>query len=97
LKDESKPVQAKYTIHDKRDLSNEIDVLKTSTESLQDDVEKIYDEPKIGHELFKLGTLTSKTEQFHLLAAGNPKPDDLLVSPLYQIETLRREAAVAGD
>lgn len=100
LKDESKPVQANYVIHAKRDLSDEISFLKTSTESLQEDVEKNYEEPKVGHELFKLGTLTSKTEQFHLLAAGNPKPDDLLVSPLYQIEvnTLRkREKAIAGE
>lgn len=100
LKDESKPVQAKHKIHEKRDLSKEISLLKTSTESLQEEVEKIYEEPKIGHELFKLGTLTSKTEQFHLLAEGNPKPDNLLVSPLYQIEvnTLRkREKAVAGE
>jgi hypothetical protein len=37
--------------------------------------------------------------QFHLLAAGNPEPDSVLISPLYQITidpALRREA-VAGD
>jgi hypothetical protein len=28
--------------------------------------------------------MTSKTEQFHLLAHGNPKPENLLVSPLVQ-------------
>ena len=43
--------------------------------------------------------LTSKVPQFHLLAAGNPEPDSVLISPLYQITldpALRREAA-AGD
>mgnify|MGYP003380508771 FL=1 len=28
--------------------------------------------------------MTSKTQQFHLLAHGNPKPANLLVSPLVQ-------------
>jgi hypothetical protein len=28
--------------------------------------------------------MTSKTAQFHLLAHGNPKPENLLVSPLDQ-------------
>ncbi len=100
LKDESKPVQVKYTIQAKRDLSNEISALKSHVESLQENTEKISESPKIGTELFRLGTLTGKTEQFHLLAAGNPKPEDLLVSPLYQIEvnTLhRRESVVGGD
>jgi predicted molibdopterin-dependent oxidoreductase YjgC len=98
LKDESKPVQAKHAIHDKLDLSKEIAALKSSVEALQDNVEKINEEPKVGHELFKLGTLTSKTEQFQLLAAGNPKPEDVYVSPLYQIESLQREeVVVAGD
>ena len=98
LKDESKPVQAKHTIHDKRDLTKEISALKSFVEALQETNEKFDAEPKVGHELFKLGTLTSKTEQFHLLAAGNPKPDDVYVSPLYQIESLRREEiVVAGD
>ena len=31
--------------------------------------------PEVGHELFKIGTLTEKVPQFHLLAAGNPKPE----------------------
>jgi len=50
--------------------------------------------------LFKIGTLTDKVPQFHLLAAGNPRPDTLRVSPLYQITVdakLEREPAVAGD
>jgi hypothetical protein len=41
--------------------------------------------PKVGHELFKIGTLTDKVGQFHLLAAGNPRPETVRVSPLYQI------------
>jgi hypothetical protein len=28
--------------------------------------------------------MTGKTPQFHLLASGNPKPENLLVSPLEQ-------------
>jgi hypothetical protein len=56
--------------------------------------------PKVGHELFKIGTLTDKVSQFHLLAAGNPRPDTVRVSPLYQITVdakLEREVAVSGD
>jgi hypothetical protein len=52
--------------------------------------------PSVGHELFKPGPLIEKTPQIHLLVAGNPKPENILVSPLYQIsidEKLRREAA----
>ena len=76
--------------------------LKASTEALQDTVEKNFEKPRQWQKLHQLGTLTSKTEQFHLLAAGNPKPENLLVSPLYQIETgtrqkREREAVVAGD
>jgi hypothetical protein len=36
--------------------------------------------------------------QFHLLAAGNPKPETFRISPLYQItidEKLEREPALA--
>jgi len=48
--------------------------------------------------LFKLGTLTDKVPQFHLLAQGNPKPESFAISPLYQItidEGLKREPVVA--
>ena len=48
--------------------------------------EKIAETPRIGHKLHRLTTMTSKTAQFHLLAAGNPKPENLLVSPLAQFE-----------
>jgi hypothetical protein len=63
-------------------------------------VEKIKQTPDIGHELFKIGTLTDKVPQFHLLAAGNPRPETVRVSPLYQITvdaSVREEAALAGD
>jgi hypothetical protein len=56
--------------------------------------------PQVGHELFKIGTLTDKVPQFHLLAAGNPRPETVRVSPLYQITVdakLREEALAAGD
>jgi hypothetical protein len=42
--------------------------------------------PKVGHKLHRLTVMTSKTPQFHLLAHGNPKPENLLVSPLVQFE-----------
>jgi hypothetical protein len=51
---------------------------------MNDSGEKNTVTPKIGHKLFRLTTMTSKTPQFHLLAHGNPKPENLLVSPLVQ-------------
>jgi NADH-quinone oxidoreductase subunit G len=93
LKDETNPVQVKHTINLRRDLSQELENLRVSIERMPEGKEKIQETPEVGHELFKLGTLTSKVPQFHLLAAGNPKPETVLVSPLYQItvdETLRR-------
>ena len=98
LKDESQPVQVKHVIAPKRDLVNEIAAIRRAVEGLSDDGEKIGDTPSVGHELFKLGTLTDKVPQFHLLAAGNPKPETFAISPLYQItidETLKREPVVA--
>ena len=101
LKDESKPVQAKYALAGQRDISTELAALRKSVESLGETAEKLTATPDVGHELFKIGTLTGKVPQFHLLAAGNPEPPDVLVSPLYQISidtNLRRETtAVAGD
>ncbi|MBA3440725.1 MAG: molybdopterin-dependent oxidoreductase [Pyrinomonadaceae bacterium] len=101
LKDESKPVQAKHKLVAQRDLKVEIEGLKLGLESLSDNAEKITGTPEVGHELFKPGTLTGKVPQFHLLAAGNPKPETVLISPLYQItidsDLRREEAAVAGD
>ena len=101
LKDESKPVQVKHKTVERRDLSTEVEGLRLGLASLSDDAEKIAGTPAVGHELFKPGTLTGKVPQFHLLAAGNPKPETVLISPLYQItidSNLRREeAVVAGD
>jgi len=98
LKDESQPVSAKHAIAPKRDLASEIASIRRAVEGLSNDGEKIGDTPSVGHELFKLGTLTDKVPQFHLLAAGNPKPETFAISPLYQItidEGLKRAPAVA--
>lgn len=84
LKDESKPVQAKYPIAAKKELSNETTALKARVEKLSDESNKNTQTPRVGHKLHRLTTLTSKTKQFHLLAHGNPKPENLLVSPLAQ-------------
>ena len=100
LKDESQPVQVKHTILEKRDLSGDLDTIRRGVEGLAETAEKIVSTPRVGHELFKIRTLTDKVPQFHLLAAGNPKPETTRVSPLYQItvsENVRREEAVAGD
>ncbi|MBK9164149.1 MAG: molybdopterin-dependent oxidoreductase [Acidobacteria bacterium] len=97
LKDESNPVQAKYSIETGRDISASIDKLKASAASLEPG-EKITETPRIGHKLHRLTTMTSKTAQFHLLAHGNPKPDNLLVAPLVQFNpdgTPREEAESA--
>lgn len=99
LKDESKPVQVKHEIFGKKDLSNERQTLRSNVERMSDAAEKIFGTPPVGHELFKPGTLTGKVPQFHLLAAGNPKPPDVLISPLYQITVDRnlRAETVAAD
>ncbi|MEP7037594.1 MAG: molybdopterin-dependent oxidoreductase [Acidobacteriota bacterium] len=103
LKDESKPVQVKHETYAKRELTAEIDALKLNIERLSDESDKNTETPRVGHKLFRLTTMTSKTPQFHLLAHGNPKPENLLVSPLVQFNldgTLRRgelaEAAAVG-
>lgn len=81
LKDESNPVQAKYELS-----SNGIDAeaLKKLADAIPAGGTKNTAVPKVGHKLHRLTTMTSKTPQFHLLAHGNPKPDNLLVSPLVQ-------------
>lgn len=84
LKDESHPVQVKHSIAGEKDLSAELDSLQKRVAALSDNGEKNTVEPKVGHKLHRLTTMTSKTEQFHLLAHGNPKPENLLVSPLVQ-------------
>ncbi|HLM59375.1 MAG TPA: hypothetical protein VK308_01100, partial [Pyrinomonadaceae bacterium] len=84
LKDESKPAQAKYSIVGKKDLAKETGELRQKIEAMIDTNKKITETPKVGHKLHRLTTLTEKTAQFHLLAHGNPKPENLLVSPLVQ-------------
>jgi NADH-quinone oxidoreductase subunit G len=99
LKDETSPRQVKHALAGRGDSAALVGGLRQSVESLEETAEKINETPAVGHELFKLGVLTSKVPQFHLLAAGNPEPESVLISPLYQITVdpaLRREA-VAGD
>lgn len=84
LKDESKPVQASYAIAGKKDLTNETNALRAKIEAMPDEVVKITEKPRTGHKLHRVTTMTGKTAQFHLLAHGNPKPENLLVSPLVQ-------------
>src|SRR6266849_2881641 len=94
LKDESQPVQVKHAVAPKKDLANEVETIRRAVKELSDDGVKIGETPRVGHELFKLGTLTDKVPQFHLLAAGNPRPETFAISPLYQItidEDLKRE------
>lgn len=82
MKDESSPARAAHGTTDVRvDLSS----LKEAVEKW-DSTEKNTETPRVGHKLHRLTTMTSKTAQFHLLAAGNPKPENLLVSPLAQFE-----------
>jgi len=98
LKDETTPVQARYKTIEQRKLADEMKVLEQSIEALPEPGEKISVTPPVGHELFEIGTLTDKVPQFHLLAAGNPRPETMRVSPLYQITVdanLQREALVA--
>jgi NADH-quinone oxidoreductase subunit G len=99
LKDESKPVQVRHAVAGRRDVSAQLAEIRQTVAALEESGEKVSETPPVGHELFKLGVLTSKVPQFHLLAAGNPRPETVLISPLYQITidpSLRRVAA-AGD
>ena len=87
LKDETNPVQAKYQVVGSQDLSAEIDAVRSRVESLPDTGDKVTTTPDVGTELFRLGMLTDKVAQFHLLANGNPRPETTAVSPLYQIKS----------
>ena len=96
LKDETHPVQAKHAIAEQRDLSATVNALTTFVRELVRNCGKDSATPKVGHELFKIRTLTGKTAQFHLLAAGNPRPETVRISPLYQItidDSLRATAS----
>lgn len=97
LKDESEPVQAKYSTSG-GDVSARVGALKAKVEAMGDTANKITDVPRVGHKLHRLTTMTSKTQQFHLLAHGNPKPANLLVSPLAQfgLDGVAREDSVAA-
>jgi NADH-quinone oxidoreductase subunit G len=96
LKDETRPVQARYAVAERREMSKELETIRAAVERISETAQKIEGTPEVGHELFKPGTLTGKVPQFHLLAAGNPEPPSVYISPLYQITIdrgLRREAA----
>ncbi|HKR02742.1 MAG TPA: molybdopterin-dependent oxidoreductase [Pyrinomonadaceae bacterium] len=100
LKDETRPVQVKHEVKERGDLLKEAEGLRLGVEGMTETAEKLKGTPPVGHELFKPGVLTGKVPQFPLLAAGNPEPPSLAISPLYQItidESLRRVEAVAGD
>ena len=84
LKDESHPVQVRHEIKGNGGLSTGLERLRESVSKLADDPGKNTDRPKIGHRLHRVTVMTGKTAQFHLLAHGNPKPENLLVSPLVQ-------------
>ena len=86
LKDETNPVQAKFEVS-VSDVGSALAAIRDRVESLPDDGEKITATPKVGTELFRLGGLTEKVGQFHLLAEGNPRPETTAVSPLYQIQS----------
>jgi NADH-quinone oxidoreductase subunit G len=101
LKDESNPVQVKHVVST-RSVAGNIESLKKAVDDMQPG-DKRYITPPVGHKLHRLTTLTSKTAQFHLLANGNPKPENLLVSPLEQFELdgspreeVKAEAAAIG-
>ena len=99
LKDESQPVQAKHQVAGRKDLLKEAEGLRLGVEGMSEEAEKLTGTPPVGHELFKPGVLTGKVPQFHLLAAGNPEPPSVLISPLYQItvDATLRQTAAAGD
>ena len=78
--------------------ASHLDALKAEIEAVPP-AHRITSAPRIGHKLHRLTTMTSKTPQFHLLANGNPKPENLLVSPLVQINadgTPREQAVAVG-
>ena len=100
LKDETQPVQVKHSLAQQQDTLDWMVGVRTVVEDMNPPDQKLTRSPEVGHELFRIGTLTDKVPQFHLLAAGNPRPETVRISPLYQITVdadLRREAAVVGD
>ncbi len=69
------PVQVKHAIAAQRDLANDFATIRAAVEAMDETANKEQLTPEVGHELFKIGTLTEKVPQFHLLAAGNPRPE----------------------
>ena len=84
LKDETNPVQVKHQVVT-TDVSAAMEAVQNAVDSFPDEGEKIDVTPDVGTELFRLGMLTDKVPQFHLLASGNPRPETTAISPLYQI------------
>lgn len=82
LKDETNPARANYAVNANAAVAD----LGSIVGNISDSGEKDQTIPKVGHKLHRLTTMTSKTAQFHLLAHGNPKPDNLLLAPLEQFE-----------
>jgi NADH-quinone oxidoreductase subunit G len=97
LKDESNPVQVRHEIKSVGGLSTYVARLRETVATLSDQPNKNTERPKIGHKLHRVTVMTGKTEQFHLLAHGNPKPENLLVSPLVQfnLDGTSREEGLA--
>jgi NADH-quinone oxidoreductase subunit G len=84
LKDETNPIQVKHQLGT-TDVSAAMETVLNAVTSFPDEGEKIDATPDVGTELFRLGMLTDKVPQFHLLASGNPRPETTAISPLYQI------------
>lgn len=82
MKDESNPARANYAVNENAQVPD----LNALVVGIPDGGEKDDTILPIGHKLFRLTTMTSKTPQFHLLAHGNPKPENLLLAPLEQFE-----------
>ena len=95
LKDETNPIQAKYQVGPS-DVTEAIEAVRNRVESFPDDGEKINATPDVGTELFRLGMLTDKVAQFHLLANGNPRPETTAISPLYQIQNTDKHRLTHG-
>lgn len=102
LKDETRPVQVEHAISQAQ-ASPAVETLRKVVPALSGDGAKNTFTPRVGHKLHRVTTMTGKTAQFHLLAHGNPKPANLLVSPVEQFNldgTLKAEefaVAVGAD
>jgi hypothetical protein len=87
-------LQAKHEVK-QSDVAAQVDAVRNRVQTLPDSGEKVTVTPDVGVELFRLGMLTDKVSQFHLLANGNPRPETTAVSPLYQIGVSPRKSAAA--